>query len=110
MKGTSSNAKMVKESWSDDKKRQEIEKANQITTERIRQFNVLRKTPPFTVVRVVSVFQVNEGAPFDTVTMQNGDVYKGLRNNVEKEIVHLIRERVDRLLGLVISFLCKLLT
>jgi hypothetical protein len=90
---------MVKQSWSTDKAKANKIKKEQIKTERLRQFGLLKNTPAFTAVTIVSVFNPVTREPKDTITMQNGDTYTGPRKDVEKLISLIITEKVDELLG-----------
>jgi len=94
---------MVKESWSIDKQKAEKAKREQIKAERIRHFNIIKNSPAFTVVRILSLFDIITRAPKDIVTMQNGDTYKGPRADVEKLISLNITQKVDEILGLKVT-------
>jgi hypothetical protein len=91
---------MVKITWSQDKIEAEYNKQEQIRAERLRQYEILRKTPPFTVHRVSTVFNLDTREPSDIVTMVNGDVYEGLRKDVSDFIMRKIMAQVDHSLGL----------
>jgi hypothetical protein len=90
---------MVKQSWSTDKEKFAKQKAEELRLERIRQFNIIRITPAYTVEKVTSIFDGATGEPLDSLTMKNGDTYSGLRNDLQEYISKKIMEKVDEILG-----------
>ena len=96
---------MVKDSWSVDKENAEEKRRKAIRAERVRQFNILRRSPPFTTVSIFSVFDQITKEATDLVTMKNGDTYKAKRKEVEKIISTAITQKVDELLGLRVTVL-----
>ena len=91
---------MVKESWSIDKENAEEKWKRGIRAERVRQFNILRRSPAFTTVSNFSEFDLITKEAVDLVTMQNGDQYKAKRKEVERVISTAITHQVDIILGL----------
>ena len=96
---------MVKESWSIDKENAEEKWRRGIRAERVRHFNILRRSPAFTTVSIFSEFDLITKEAVDLVTMQNGDQYKAKRKEVERVISTAITHRVDIILGLRVTFL-----
>ena len=96
---------MVKDSWSVDKENAEEKRRKAIRAERVRQFNILRRSPAFTTVSILSVFDQITKEATDLVTMKNGDTYKAKRKEVEKIISTAITQKVDELLGLRVTVL-----
>ena len=96
---------MVKDSWSVDKENAEEKRRKAIRAERVRQFNILRRSPAFTTVSIFSVFDQITKEATDLVTMKNGDTYKAKRKEVEKIISTAITQKVDELLGLRVTVL-----
>ena len=96
---------MVKDSWSVDKENAEEKRRKAIRAERVRQFNILRRSPAFTIVSIFSVFDQITKEATDLVTMKNGDTYKAKRKEVEKIISTAITQKVDELLGLRVTVL-----
>jgi|APCry1669190646_1035306.scaffolds.fasta_scaffold82375_1 hypothetical protein len=89
---------MVKENWSIEKEENEKKKKAEIRAARVTQYNILRTTPKFTVRSVTTTF-VNE-TPYDVVTMENDDVYRGTRTLVQDVLLQMIYKDVDSILGI----------
>ena len=98
---------MVKDSWSVDKENAEEKRRKAIRAERVRQFNILRRSPAFTTVSILSVFDQITKEATDLVTMKNGDTYKAKRKEVEKIISTAITQKVDEILGLRVTILFR---
>ena len=96
---------MVEVTWSVDRQKAQKAKKAEIQAERLRQFEILKKLPEFTVERIVSNFHPITREPYDHVTMQSGDLYEGPRKDVEELIGWDITQKVDQVLGLRVTFL-----
>jgi hypothetical protein len=91
---------MVKESWSNDKAKREENRKKEIRNQRIKLFHELKKTPAFTTVSILSVFDPITKEATDLATMANGDTYKGKRKDLERMVSTALMQKVDNILGL----------
>jgi hypothetical protein len=92
---------MVKESWSDDKKRGNEIRARDAQICIHQTFRKVQNLPQFVPALVQESFP--NGQRFCRLTMVNGDVYIGLTKDIEKLLHRLVTKKVEKRLNIVIE-------